>query len=110
MTIRNVQPIDPDSPAGRAAAEALSQALAEIIVDVWQRRSIARTQPDGGPAAGPAVRDLYPVNEAAYRLGTTPRTLWQLIKDKRIHSVRIGRRRLIPASAITDFIASLPSE
>ncbi|MEW2383344.1 hypothetical protein AB0873_14815 [Micromonospora sp. NPDC047707] len=34
-----VKPLDPDSPAGRAAAEALSQALAEIYVAVAQRRA-----------------------------------------------------------------------
>lgn len=35
-----VTPLDPDSPAGRAAAEALSQVLAEIQVAIW-RRSVA---------------------------------------------------------------------
>lgn len=38
---RQVVPLDPDSPAGRAAAESLSQALAEIQVAIWQRRRVA---------------------------------------------------------------------
>lgn len=39
-----IRPIDPDSPAGRAAAETWGQVLAEIQVAVWQRRA-ARRQP-----------------------------------------------------------------
>lgn len=38
-----ITPIDPNSAGGRAAAEALSQVLAEIQVAVWQRRA-ARAQ------------------------------------------------------------------
>lgn len=34
---KQIVPLDPDSPAGRAAAESLSQALAEIQVSIWQR-------------------------------------------------------------------------
>lgn len=37
-----VQPLDPDTPAGRAAADAISQALAEIQVAVWQRAARER--------------------------------------------------------------------
>lgn len=31
--------LDPNTPEGRAAADALSQALAEIQVAVWRRRA-----------------------------------------------------------------------
>lgn len=55
------------------------------------------------------VRDLYPVNDAAYRLGITPRKLWMLIEAKRIPTKRLDGRRLIPADALADFIANLPS-
>lgn len=37
---RAIEPIDPNSPGGRAAAEALSQVLAEITVAVRQRRAV----------------------------------------------------------------------
>ncbi|MFG3418712.1 hypothetical protein [Micromonospora sp. NPDC048063] len=44
MTSRQpIKPIDPASEGGKAAAEALSQVLAEIQVAVWQRRA-ARQQ------------------------------------------------------------------
>lgn len=39
---KKVVPLEPDSPAGRAAAEALSQALAEIQVAIWRREAAAR--------------------------------------------------------------------
>lgn len=34
-----ITPLDPNTDAGRAAAESLSQALAEIQVSIWQRRT-----------------------------------------------------------------------
>lgn len=55
------------------------------------------------------ARDLYPVNDAAYRLGITPRKLWSLIEKGRISTKRLDGRRLIPADALAEFIASLPS-
>lgn len=36
-----VTPIDPDSPAGREAADALSQALAEVYAGIAARRAAA---------------------------------------------------------------------
>ncbi|MGC1214127.1 MAG: hypothetical protein WA890_23070 [Micromonospora sp.] len=49
--------LDPNTDAGRAASEALSQALAEIQLAVWQRKTSA-DRPGAGPAsstsAGPA--------------------------------------------------------
>lgn len=53
-------------------------------------------------------RDLYPVNEAAHRLGVTPRKVWTLIRAKRIRTKRLDGRRLIPADALAEFIAALP--
>ncbi|GAA2608420.1 hypothetical protein GCM10010399_44070 [Dactylosporangium fulvum] len=41
----HVTPLDPDSPAGRAAAESLSQALAEILVVVQRRERAAQVSP-----------------------------------------------------------------
>jgi len=39
---------------------------------------------------------LLPVEEAARRLGISPRTLWRKIRKGEIRSVKVGRRRLIP--------------
>jgi len=54
------------------------------------------------------ARDLYPVSEAAHRLGVTPRKIYFLMSEGRIPSVRLDGRRLIPAKALADFIAQLP--
>ncbi|MGW4294003.1 hypothetical protein ACWEH1_13235, partial [Micromonospora chersina] len=40
-----IVPLDPGSPAGKAAAEAFSKVLAEILVKVEQRQSLAHPDP-----------------------------------------------------------------
>lgn len=64
--------------------------------------------PDTENGGEPPARDLYPVNDAAYRLGVTPRKVWLLIRDGRIRTKRLDGRRLIPADALAEFVASLP--
>lgn len=46
-----VTPLDPDSPAGRAAAESLSQALAEILVAIQRRERASQPPTRQGTAA-----------------------------------------------------------
>ncbi|HEX5543031.1 MAG TPA: helix-turn-helix domain-containing protein [Micromonospora sp.] len=62
-----------------------------------------------GPLKLVPERDLYPVNDAAFRLGITPRKLWTLIAEGRIRSVKLDSRRLVPADALTEFIEGLPT-
>lgn len=42
--VPQITPLDPDSDAGRAAAESMSQVLAEIQVAIWRRRAAAQQQ------------------------------------------------------------------
>lgn len=50
-------------------------------------------------------KDLYTVQEAMELLGGISRnTIYGLMRDGRLASVPIGRRRFIPAHAIDDFI------
>jgi excisionase family DNA binding protein len=50
-------------------------------------------------------KDLYTVREAMDRLGGISRnTIYNLLRDGRLASVPIGKRRFIPARAIDDFI------
>jgi excisionase family DNA binding protein len=50
-------------------------------------------------------KDLYTVQEAMELLGGISRnTIYNLMRDGRLASVPIGRRRFIPAHAIDDFI------
>ncbi|MGC1214123.1 MAG: hypothetical protein WA890_23050 [Micromonospora sp.] len=41
---RPVEALDPNTAAGRAAADAISQALAEIQVSIWQRKKTQRKE------------------------------------------------------------------
>lgn len=52
-------------------------------------------------------KDLYTILEAMELLGGISRnTIYNLMRDGRLASVPIGRRRFIPAVAIEDFIAT----
>ena len=47
---------------------------------------------------------LLSVEDAAKVLGVHRATVFVLIRDDLIHTIKIGRRRLIPMSAIHEFI------
>jgi excisionase family DNA binding protein len=61
------------------------------------------------PEAGdtPVERDLYPVPEAAVRLGISPRTAWSLVYSGELATVWIGQRRLVPASVLAEYVQRL---
>lgn len=51
---------------------------------------------------------LLTVEQAAEQLGGVSRsTLYQLLRSGELASVKIGRRRLIPAEAIADYVLDL---
>jgi len=50
------------------------------------------------------TRLLYDKPEAAEQLSVSVRVLERLISDGEIESVQIGRRRLVPAEALVDYI------
>lgn len=56
----------------------------------------------------PAV--LYKVNEAAEALRLSRTQIYELIRSGRLVTVTQGRRRLVPASAIADYVALLLAE
>jgi excisionase family DNA binding protein len=45
------------------------------------------------------------VDEAAERLRVSRWTLYNLIRSNKLHTVKIGRRRLVPAAALDEFLA-----
>lgn len=47
----------------------------------------------------------YSVEEACKALGISRALVYELISTGRIHSIKVGARRLIPASALTEFPA-----
>ena len=60
-------------------------------------------------AAAGSVQDrpprLYSVEEAADLIGVARSTCYGLLADGRLRSILVGRRRLIPADAITEMVA-----
>jgi excisionase family DNA binding protein len=67
------------------------------------------------PADGtdtPSTSDirLYSTNGAAKVLGISSRKVWRLVYADRLRTVWIDGRRLIPADAIDEFVAALPTE
>jgi excisionase family DNA binding protein len=52
-------------------------------------------------------RLLYAIPDAAERLSVSARVLERLIADGQLATVKIGRRRLVPAEALTDYVAKV---
>jgi excisionase family DNA binding protein len=50
---------------------------------------------------------LLSIKQAVYQLGISRTAVYELIAARKIKTVKIGRRRLIPSEAIEDFIAGL---
>lgn len=53
---------------------------------------------------------LYRVADAVKVLGVGRSTVYELIRNGRLRSVKEGRIRLIPASAIAEYVALLERE
>lgn len=53
---------------------------------------------------------LLSVNDAAAALGIGPAQMWRLLAAHEVESVKIGRRRLIPAEALEDYVARIRLE
>lgn len=52
-------------------------------------------------------RLLYSIPDAADQLSVSARVLERLIADGEVETVKIGRRRLVPAEALVDYIAQV---
>jgi len=56
------------------------------------------------------TRALYRVPEAMLMLSMSRTAIYELIRSNRLRSVKQGRRRLIPGSAIAEYVALLERE
>jgi excisionase family DNA binding protein len=54
--------------------------------------------------------ELLGVEAVAQRLGLGRTLVRELIRDKRIESCKIGKRRLVPSDAVDEFIRRLRDE
>ena len=50
---------------------------------------------------------MFTVPEAAARMSLGKRTVWRMVADGEIESVKRGRSRRIPRQAVADYIAGL---
>ncbi len=50
---------------------------------------------------------LYDVDEAAEALRLSRSLLYELIRSGQLRTVKAGRRRLVPVSALAEYVASL---
>jgi excisionase family DNA binding protein len=56
------------------------------------------------------ARELYPVSEAMALLSLSRTTIYEEFRAGRLESVHRGRTRLVPATAIADYVALLRRE
>jgi excisionase family DNA binding protein len=66
---------------------------------------MTRTTPEPVPS-----RALYDVPEAMALLSLSRTQIYELIRSERLVTVTQGRRRLVPASSITDYVQLLLRE
>lgn len=57
------------------------------------------------PTPSDDVRLALTYHEAAQTLGVSERTVWQLVRDRKLKACRIGRAVRIPVAAIEQFLA-----
>jgi excisionase family DNA binding protein len=95
----------PDSISGPNPYEALAEAFAEIVRD-----AVAEAVGRLGKQAGAEDSALVGVPEAARRLNLGATTTKREIAAGRLRSVLVGRRRLVPVEAITEFAQRLTPE
>ena len=53
----------------------------------------------------PAV--LYSVDEAARALRLSRSLIYELIRSNQLHTVKVGRRRLVPVAALTAYVEAI---
>jgi len=77
----------------------LEAAIAELVASLEELVEVAARTDDRPP-------ELLSIEEAGRRLAVGRTSLYDEIGAGRLRSIKVGRRRLIPAGAIAEFIAS----
>jgi excisionase family DNA binding protein len=54
-------------------------------------------------------KNCLSVKQAAEHLAVSEQTIAKLIKAKRLRAVKVGRRIVVPADAISDFVKANPA-
>ena len=53
---------------------------------------------------------LLAIKQVIHELGISRTALYQLINDGKLRTVKIGRRRLVPAEAVDELVAGLADQ
>ena len=65
------------------------------------------TMPDSQVRSSKVMPRLLSIKQAIFELGIGRTGTYELIRDKKLKTVKIGRRRFVTIEAIEEFIASL---
>jgi excisionase family DNA binding protein len=92
------------------SADHLAEAIRQIVKEAVE--AALRTQSPKSPLPTPPVglptdRMLYSVKEVQTRLGISRSTVYHLLADGHLASVRVGSRRFVKAAALTDYVQGL---
>jgi excisionase family DNA binding protein len=96
-------------------ADQLAAAIRQVINDAVQAALRAQQQlPARMPPESPKpvdelrlARVLYPLKEIQQKLGVSRSTVYKLLSDGQLPSVKIGRRRFVTADALSAYIEEL---
>jgi excisionase family DNA binding protein len=93
----------------RAAIDVLEQIASEPFQPPTKRMSEAPSVMPAAQREIPPEKLTYTMKEAAAALGVGRTTLWRAISDGNLVALKLGSRTLIPADALRQWIASMPS-
>jgi excisionase family DNA binding protein len=95
-------------------ADQLAAAIRQLIDDAVQAALRAQQPPAPLPPEQtkpvdelPPSRVLYPLREIQQKLGVSRLTVYQLLSNGQLPSVKIGRRRFVTATALSAYIEGL---
>ncbi len=69
--------------------------------------AIARPQDDQDAIQSEVAPLMYRVDEAAAALRLSRSSVYELIRSGQLRTVKQGRRRLVPVTALAEYVASL---
>ena len=93
----------------RAAIDVLEQIASEPFQPPHKTAHEASVATPAPPPQIPPKKLTYSIKEAAAALGVGRTTLWGAISDGKLAAMKLGSRTLIPADALRQWVASMPS-
>ena len=101
---------DTEANKGMITERTAKKETPQIVIDLLQKMIAVWTECDRRLTLKEAIRDgeclTLTVQEAANLLGISKPVVYDLIADGSIHSVRLGRKILIPCQAVNDFLSA----